>query len=51
LKGTATTGVVLCDQARTLDIIARKYEFIEKLSGDILFSVLDIISGFIEIEK
>jgi mRNA interferase MazF len=45
---TKTTGVILTDQPRTLDIKARNYEFIEKIPSDILFEVIDIISGFIE---
>ncbi|MDR0302040.1 MAG: type II toxin-antitoxin system PemK/MazF family toxin [Treponema sp.] len=48
---TKTTGVILSDQARTLDINARNYEFIEKIPDDILFEVIDIINGFIEIEN
>jgi len=48
---TKTTGVILCDQARTLDINARKYEFIENVPEDILFEVIDVIYGFIEREK
>ncbi|MCL2764786.1 MAG: type II toxin-antitoxin system PemK/MazF family toxin [Treponema sp.] len=48
---TNTTGVILCDQARTLDIKARKYEFIEDVPEDILLEVIDIIYGFIELEK
>ena len=47
---TKTTGVILCDQARTLDIKARNYELIETVPQDILFEVIDIINGFIEIE-
>jgi mRNA interferase MazF len=47
-KRTKTPGVVLSDQSRTLDIKARNYEFIEKIPYDILFEVIDIISGFIE---
>jgi len=47
-KRTKTKGVVLSDQSRTLDIKARNYEFIEKIPSDILFEVIDIISGFIE---
>jgi mRNA interferase MazF len=47
---TKTTGVILCDQARTLDINVRNYEYIEKLPNDILLEVIDIINGFIEIE-
>jgi len=48
---TKTMGVILCDQSRTLDIKARKYEFIENIPGDILLEVIDIIFGFIEKEK
>jgi mRNA interferase MazF len=48
---TKTTGVVLCDQARTLDINARNYEFIELIPDDILLEIVDIIIGFIEIEN
>jgi len=48
---TKTTGVILCDQARTLDINARKCKFIENLPEDILLEVIDIIFGFIEKEK
>jgi mRNA interferase MazF len=50
-KRTKTTGVILCDQTRTLDINARNYEFIETVPEDILFDIVDIINGFIEIEK
>jgi hypothetical protein len=39
-KRTKTTGAVLCDQARTLDINARNYEFIELIPDDILFEVI-----------
>jgi mRNA interferase MazF len=48
---TKTKGVVLSDQARTLDIKARNYEIIEKVHDDILLEVIDIINGFIEVEK
>jgi mRNA interferase MazF len=48
---TKTTGVILCDQVRTLDINARNFEFIENVTDDILLDVLDIVNGFIEIEK
>jgi len=48
---TITKGLVLADQARILDIEARDYEIIEKVHDDILLEVMDIISGFIEVEK
>jgi mRNA interferase MazF len=49
-QNTSVKGVVLCDQPRTLDIYARNYELIERLPSSILFEVIDIISGFIELE-
>ncbi|GHV15419.1 mRNA-degrading endonuclease [Spirochaetia bacterium] len=48
---TKTAGVILCDQVRTLDINARNFEYIENVTDDILLDVLDIVNGFIEIEK
>jgi mRNA interferase MazF len=46
-----TSGVILCDQVRMLDIYARDFEYIEKLSKALLFDVVDIINGFSEIDK
>ena len=48
---TKTTGVILCDKIRTVDIKARKYEFVEDIPEDILLEVIDIIYGFIEKEN
>jgi len=48
---TKTTGVILCDQVRTLDINARNYEIIENIPEEILIEVIDIVYGFIEKEK
>jgi len=48
---TKTTGVILCDQTRTLDINARNYEFIESISEEMLLEVIDIVYGFIEREN
>ena len=47
---TLVKGVILCDQPRTLDIYARIYEMIGRLSDNLLFEVIDIIGGFIEPE-
>ena len=47
---TKIQGAILCDQVRTLDVFARKFEFVEQIPNDILLEVLDIISGFIEID-
>ena len=46
---TNTTGVILCDQAKMLDVSARRAEFAEKLPDDILAEVVDIVYSFIEI--
>lgn len=43
---TKTSGVVLCDQIRTLDIIARKAEYIETLPVELLEEVKDLIISF-----
>jgi mRNA interferase MazF len=48
-ENTVTTGVIMCDQTRTLDMAARNSSFIERVSGDIFFEVTDIISGFMEV--
>ena len=45
---TKTSGVILCDQARILDIKARNYEFIERLPQNILDRVKNLLIGFIE---
>ena len=47
---TKTTGVVMCDQVKSLDINMRNAEFVEKISEDILEEVIDILVGFVEIE-
>ena len=46
---TKTTGVILCEHLKSLDLNARKYQVIEKLPEDILKKVLDIIYAEIEI--
>lgn len=46
---TKTTGVILCDQARTLDVSIRNGTFAEKAPEDIVCEVVDIVTGFIEI--
>lgn len=46
---TKTTGVVLCEQLKALDVEARGYRFVEMLPGDILENVIDIVFSEIEI--
>jgi len=47
---TKTSGVVLCDQLKALDITARGYELIEHAPKTIIFDVIDILNNFTEIE-
>ena len=47
---TATTGIILCEHLKSLDITARSYKIIEKLPEDILEKVVDIIFSEVEIE-
>lgn len=46
---TKTTGTILCDQARTLDITARNATFIEKAPNDITVETINMLKSFIEI--
>lgn len=45
---TITTGVVLCEHVRTLDLESRKFVVVEDLPDDILDEILEIISASIE---
>lgn len=46
---TKTTGVILCEHIRTLDLHARKYIRVERLPDDILTTVINVV--FAEIEE
>ena len=46
---TKTTGVVMCDQARMLDLNSRNALFVEKAPAALTVEAVDIITGFIEI--
>lgn len=45
---TKTTGVILCEHLKSLDLNSRTYQIIEELPKDIFKHVLDIV--FAEIE-
>lgn len=47
---TKTTGVVLCEHVRSLDIVSRTYIAIEKVPEDILENIIDIIFSEVEID-
>ena len=46
---TTTTGVVLCEHIRTLDLSSRENKFVEKVPDDILKTVTDIVFAEVEI--
>ena len=45
---TKTTGVILCDQLKTMDIKVRNFKFLEDIPEDILEDVLDIVFSLME---
>ena len=50
LEGTTKTdGVVLCDQARMLDLNSRNASFVEKAPAALTAEAVDMIVGFVEI--
>lgn len=46
---TITTGSVLCQHIKSLDIVSRGYVFVEHIPDDILQEVFDIIYGEMEL--
>lgn len=46
---TQTTGVVLCEHVKTVDLSARQYQFVEKIPSDILSKIIDVVFSEIEI--
>ena len=46
---TKTDGVVLCDQARMLDLSSRNASFVEKAPAPLTAEAVDMIIGFVEI--
>ena len=45
---TKTTGVILCDQTRALDVVARNADYVEHVSDDVLDRVIDMVCSFVE---
>ena len=45
---TKTTGFIICEQVRTIDVSARKPRFIEKLPVDILSQITDLVVSIFE---
>lgn len=46
---TKTTGVVLCEHIKSVDLQNREYVFVEKIPVDLLDEIINIV--FSEIEK
>ncbi len=46
--GFASTGTVLCEHIRTLDLNARQYNYVETVSADFLQSVIGVVYAEIE---
>lgn len=46
---TQTTGVILCEQIKALDLNARMFRIVEKLPDDLLDEVIGVV--FSEMEK
>ncbi len=47
---TKTTGYIMCEQVKALDILSRNGSFEEKIPENIMQEVFDILYGIIEIE-
>ncbi len=47
-KRTKTTGVIMCDKAKSLDVSARGIVFVEKVPEDIVKEVIDILIASVE---
>lgn len=47
-KQTRTTGVIMCEQVKALDLEARKATFVEKAPLQLVAEVFDILFGSIE---
>ncbi len=45
---TETTGVILCEHIRTLDLNSRDYKIVERLPDDLLNKVINIVYAEIE---
>jgi len=49
LTKTSTTGFVLCDQVRAVDLSSRRYKTVEALDYGTLCDVCDIVKGAVDV--
>ncbi|MDR0917124.1 MAG: type II toxin-antitoxin system PemK/MazF family toxin [Oscillospiraceae bacterium] len=47
LDGTVTTGYIMCEQVKALDISSRNAEFIERAPNDIMGYVTHLLTSFL----
>ena len=48
---TITTGDIICEQVRTIDLLVRKCKYVEAVPRDILEKVLSAVSVIVAIEN
>lgn len=49
LNHSQTTGFVMCDQIKAIDINIRSHKLVETIDDDTLWEVADIIRGYVEV--
>ena len=50
LGGLKTTGFVMCDHVRAIDVQARDFKVIESVDEETIWNVCDIVQGAVEVE-
>jgi len=50
LEGLTTTGFVMCDQVRAIDLRTREYKVIETVDKETIWEVCDIVHGAVDVE-
>ena len=45
---TKTTGVILCEHVKSIDVAARRAKFVEQLPDDLLDEAISVVHGSIE---
>jgi mRNA interferase MazF len=48
---TQTQGDVICEQVRTIDLLARKHKFVERIPKDLLKKVLEAVAVIIDFDN
>ena len=48
---TQVQGSIICEQVRTIDLLARKCKFVEALPDDLLVKVLDAVAAVLSLDE